>query len=109
MEEKRLVLKDGTVKMGASASRSSDDRLMVRVPGDDLLGCTLLFADPEKTQEIVCYSSIYKYTFTGYTRAFSIQHFSNENYIEIWLKGEEGKTSHTREITVPEIYVPMEV
>ena len=105
--ENRLVLKDGTVIKDGFASRSSRDQLMVRVPGNDLVKAATDFSNSEKTETIICYYSIYKTTFTGYTIIYSVQYFADEDYVEMWLEPAEGtKTSMKQEITVPKEYVP---
>ena len=38
---------------------------------------------------------------------YSIQYFTDENYVEIWLNGEDS--SIKKELTVPAEYVPAEV
>jgi hypothetical protein len=107
--ENKLVLKDGTEIQGGSASRSSNNELMIRVPGKDLVNLAVLFSDPNKTEEIVSYVSVYKYTYTGFTEMYSIQYFTNEDRTEIWLKPQkDAKISMTRELTVPKEYMPLE-
>ena len=104
--ENKLVLKDGTEIEGGFASRSSQNQLMVRIPGNDIVNATLTFSNPEKTAEITCYYGIHKTVYTGYTNVYSIQYFAGENRIELWLNGEQ--TSMKDELTVPSIYVPEE-
>lgn len=105
--ENRLVLKDGTVIKDGFASRSSREQLMVRVPGNDLVKAATDFSNSEKTETIICYYSIYKTTFTGYTIIYSVQYFADGDYVEMWLEPAEGtKTSMKQEITVPKEYVP---
>ena len=107
--ENKLVLKDGTEIKDGFASRSSRDQLMVRVPGNDIVKAASDFSNPEKTETIICYYSIYKTTFTGYTIVYSVQYFADGNYVEMWIKPAEGaKTSMKQEITVPKEYVPFE-
>ena len=107
--ENKLVLKDGTEIKDGFASRSSRDQLMVRVPGNDIVKATLEFSDPEKTSIIVCYYSVYKTTYTGYTHIYSVQSFSEENYVEMWIEPVDGaKTSMKQEIIVPKEYIPFE-
>ena len=105
--ENKLVLKDGTEIKNGFASRSSADRLMVRVPGNDIVQAASMFSDPEKTETIICYYSIYKTTYTGYTVMYSVQYFSDGDYVELWINPAEGaKTSMKQEIIVPKEYVP---
>ena len=107
--ENRLILKDETVIHNGFASKSSDDQLMVRVLGNDLVQAAVMFSDPNKTQTIIQYYSIYKYTYTGFTDMYSIQYFSDDDYVEIWLKPEKDVTpTMEKEITVPQEYVPEE-
>ena len=102
--ENKLVLKDGTEILDGFASKSSNNQLMVRIPGNEIVETTIEFSDPNKTEEIVCYFSVYKNTYIGYTDIFSIQYFADENYVEVWLKGEN--TSTKQEFTVPKEYLP---
>lgn len=107
--ENKLVLKDGTEIKDGFASRSSRDQLMVRVPGNDLVKAATDFSNSEKTETIICYYSIYKTTFTGYTIIYSVQYFADGDYVEMWLEPAEGaKTSMKQEIIVPKEYVPFE-
>lgn len=109
MEQNRIVLYDGTTIKDGFASRSSRNQLMVRVPGSDIASAVILFGDPEKTQEIVCYYGIHKTTYIGYINMYSAQYFADEKYVELWLQPpEDGKTSMEQEITVPKEYVPAE-
>ena len=106
----RIILKNGTEIFGALASRSSDNHLMVRIPGENILDDAILFGNHENTETIICYFSIYKITYTGYTDMYSIQYFAEENYVEIWLKPAEGvETSIDKEITVPREYLPVDL
>ena len=106
----KLVLADGTEIEGGRASKSSRNQLMIRVPGDNLIEYAVMFSDPNKTETIVCYYSIYKATFTGYTYMYSIQYFKEENYVELWLMPvEDVETSYKKEVIVPKEYVPEEV
>lgn len=100
----KIIFKDGPEIEGGGAYKSSNDQLMVRIPGKDLMAAATLLSNPEKTAEIVFYTSIYKYTYKGFTELYSIQVF--ENYVEGWLKGEN--TNLEKEVTVPKEYVPWE-
>ena len=107
--ENKLVLKDGSEIIDGFASKSSNNQLMLRIPGSDLPSAAIEFSLPEKTETIVCYYSIYKTTYTGYTVMYSVQYFADGNYVEMWLKPVEGaKTSMKQEIVVPKEYVPFE-
>ena len=106
----KLVLKDGTEIDGGLASLSSDNRLMIHVPGNNIALAAIDFSNSEKTQKIVCYSSIYKYTYTGYTNLYAVQYVSSLDCVELWLKAVEGAPqSKDKEIIVPPEYVPAEV
>lgn len=107
--ENKLVLKDGTEIKNGFASKSSRNQLMVRIPGNDIVQATLTFSNPEKTSTIVCYYSVYKTTYTGYTNMYTVQYFADENYVELWLSPVDGaQTSTEQEITVPKEYMPLE-
>ena len=107
--QNKLVLNDGTEIINGFASKSSRNQLMIRVPGNDIVQATLLFSDHEKTKEITCYYSIHKTIYTGYTDMYTVQYFSDGDYVEIWLRPEEDSdTSVEQEITVPKEYVPIE-
>lgn len=104
---KHLILNDNTEITNGSASRSSSDQLMVRVPGNDFIEASTIFTDPSKTQKIEYYFGAYKYTFEGYTDLFSIQYYQSGNYIEIWLNPHDrNNTSYTKETIVPDVYMP---
>ena len=112
MANNRLVLKDGTQIEGGFASRlinNSGSKLMVRVPGKDVAANAILFSDPNKTEEIICYTSVYKYTYTGYTQLYSIQCFEEDNYIEMWFNSADGNVSYERHFTVPLEYLPKDM
>ena len=103
--ENKLILKDGTEIVDGKASKTGS-KLMIRVPGDDIVQATLMFTDHEKTEEIVCISGIHKTKYLGFTNLYSVQYFSDMNYVEIWLKGDD--VSMNDEIIVPAVYVPYE-
>lgn len=105
--QNKLVLKDGTEIINGFASKSSANHLMIRIPGNNLVTAAVEFSNREKTEEITCYYSINKTTYTGFTDMYSVQYFSDEDYVEIWLNGEN--TSVKQELTVPAEYVPAEV
>lgn len=103
--DNKLVFKDGTEVINGFASKtSSNEKLMLRIPGNDLVNATLLASNPEKTGEITCYYGVTKTVYSGFTSLFSIQFFADENYVEVWLKGEN--TSTHQEYTVSEMYLP---
>lgn len=107
--DNKLVLKDGTEIINGFASKSSRNQLMVRIPGNNLAQAAIEFSNPEKTGTIICYYSIYKTTYVGYTNMYTVQYFEDSDYTEIWLKPVEGaETSVTEEIIVPGEYVPYE-
>ena len=107
MIQNRLVLKDGTEILNGIASRSSNNELMVRIPGNDIPTAVSLFNDTEKTETISCYHSAYKYVYTGYTVMHIIQYFDDGNYVELWLKADNGvETSVHQEAVVPDVYLP---
>ena len=106
----KLLLKDNTEIENGFASKSSRNQLMVRLPGNDMAQAVTIFSNPEKTETIICYYSIYKTTYTGFTDMYSIQYFADDDYTELWLKPVEGvETSTEQEITVPKEYIPFEV
>lgn len=108
--ENKLVLKDGTEIKDGFASKSSRNQLMIRIPGNDIVNAAILFNDPNKTEKIVSYYSIYKTTYTGFTIMYSVQYFADGNYVELWLiPAEDVKTTEEQEIIVPKEYVPYEV
>ena len=105
--QNKLVLNDGTEIIDGFASKSSSNHLMLRIPGNDLASAAVEFSNKEKTKEITCYFGINKTVYTGFTNMYSIQYFSEENYVEVWLDGEN--TSVKKSYTVPEEYIPGEV
>ena len=104
--QNKLVLKDGTEIIDGFASKSSANRLMIRIPGNDLVSAAVEFSNKAKTEEITCYYSIDKSVYVGFTDMYSIQYFSDGDYVEIWLNGEN--TSIKQDLTVPAVYVPAE-
>ena len=105
--QNKLVLKDGTEIIDGFASKSSANRLMIRVPGNNLVSAAVEFSNPDKTEEITCYYSIDKTIYVGFTDMYSIQYFADEDYVEIWLNGENTSVKH--DLNVPAEYVPAEV
>lgn len=103
--DQKIILKDGTEILNGVVSRMNDV-LMVNVPGNDLVGVATLFSDPGKTLEIVFYYSVYKKTFFGFTQMYSVQYFADEDYVQVWLKGDTDSVSENSEYTVPEEYLP---
>ena len=107
--ENKLVLKDGTEIIDGFASKSSRNQLMIRIPGNDLVNAAILFSDINKIETIICYYSIYKTTYTGFTIMYTVQYFADGDYIELWLKPAEDATTTTeQEIIVPKEYIPYE-
>lgn len=104
MEEK-LVLKDGTEIIGGQASRLHNE-LMITVPGNEIVEATLTFSDPEKTEEIISYSSVYKRTYRGFTQLSSVQLDVSGESVQVWLKGNAESVEEKSEYTVPEEYLP---
>ena len=105
----KILLNDGTEIEGGFASRSSNNELMIRIPGNRIVDAAGIFSDPNKTEHIICYSSVYKYTYTGFTEMYTIQYFSFEDYTEVWLKPpKDAETSNDRELNVPKEYMPLE-
>ena len=105
----KLVLNDGSEIIDGFASKSSRNQLMIRIPGNNIVEATLTFSDSDKTSTIVCYYSIYKTTYKGYTNMYTVQYFADGDYVELWLSPVDGvETSIDKEITVPEEYVPLE-
>ena len=107
--ENKLVLKDGSEIIDGFASKSSADRLMIQIPGDNIVAAAIEFSNPNKTETIICYYGIYKTTYKGFTVMYTVQYFKDGDYVEIWLNPAEGvKTEVIEEITVPKEYVPYE-
>ena len=107
MLQNKIILKDGTEIIDGVASRSANNNLMVRIPGDNLVPAAMEFSNPDKTQTIVCFNSIYKYTFVGFTDMYMIQYFSDGNFVELWLRAPEGgETSNSIEMVAPSEYFP---
>ena len=105
--QNRVVLKDGTTINDGLVSKSSNNRLLVRLPGNQLVERTILFSDPNKTETIVCYSGAYKYTYTGYTVLYTIHYLEDTDCIELWLKLPEGVVpTFDKELIVPKEYMP---
>lgn len=102
----KLVLKDGTEIIDASASRA-DDRLLISIPGNNLAEAALTFSDPEKTEEIQSYFGVKKHTFYGFTDMRVLQYMEPSNSMEIWMKGTD--VSDESEYTVPEAYLPKDM
>ena len=103
--DQKIVLKDGTEFLNGSASRSNNELLII-ISGRDIVDATVTFSDPDKTEEIVCYYSVYKKTYFGFTQMYSVQYFSDEDQVHIWLKGAMDTISEMSEYTVPEEYLP---
>ena len=103
--DQKIILKDGTEILGGLVSRMNE-RLMVNVPGNDLVSAATLFSDPNKTSEIVFYYSVYKKTYFGFTQMYSVQYFADGDYVQVWLKGDADSVSENTEYTVPEEYLP---
>lgn len=107
--QNKLVLNDGTEIINGFASKSSRNQLMIRVSGNDIVNAAVMFSDPNKTETIICYYSIYKTTYTGFTIMYTVQYFADGDYVELWLKPVEDVTTTTEQETiVPKEYVPYE-
>lgn len=99
----KIVLNDGTEVVGGMISKSGKKQVLVSIPGNDIATAAILFSNPEKTQKMTCYFSIYKYEYTGYTifNSLSIDDLSNK--IRVYISGEN--VSSESSYSVPEIYV----
>lgn len=103
----KIVLKDGTEIENGSISKSiSDKQIYISIPDMSLVEATLLFSLSSKTDEMVCYADIRKFTFTGYTIIDSVG-VDGDGSVHIYMSG-SGDTSINMEYTVPEEYLPKE-
>ena len=104
----KIVLYDGTeIDDGLAVKNAGTNQLFVSIPGTDLTQAAIVFGNQEKTQTIICYSGIYKFTYHGYTQICSIGIDIYENKVHIYLTGTE--LSNESEYTVPEEYLPEEI
>lgn len=104
MVSNKIILKDGTEIANGVCSKSSTGSLLVRIPGSDMAGALMQFSDKENISIIVCYNYGYKYTFTGYETINLVQHFQDQDYVELWLKGENVHSE--TECMIPDVYMP---
>ena len=100
----KIVLNDGTEIENGIISISSSNQIMIVIPGINLIDNILLLSDPNKTQVMTYYYSIYKETYTGYISITSTAINTDKNETHIYMTGEN--TSHTREYTVSDLYAP---
>ena len=104
----KIVLYDGTeIDGGLAVKNAGTNQLFVSIPGTDITQAAIVFGNQEKTQTIICYSGIYKYTYNGYNQISSIGIDTYENKLHIYLTGSE--LSNEFEYTVPEEYLPEEM
>ena len=104
----KIVLYDGTeIDGGLAVLNAGTNQLFVSIPGTNITQAAISFGNHEKTQAIICYSGIYKFTYNGYTQISSICIDPYELKVHIYLTGSE--VSHEMEYTVPEEYLPEEM
>lgn len=104
----KIILYDGTeIDGGLAVLNAGTNQLFVSIPGTNITQAAITFGNYEKTQAIICYSGIYKFTYTGYTQISSIGIDKHELKVHIYLAGSE--VSHEMEYTVPEEYLPEEM
>ena len=103
----KIVLNNGFEIPDGVISQDGSKRVLVIIPGEDIVQAALLFGDSEKTKVMVFYTSVYKYIYTGYDTINSMSVDSDRHKTLIYLSGEN--THVEREYTVPEIYLPEEM
>lgn len=103
----KIVLNNGFEIQDGVISQDGPKRVLVIIPEKDIVQAALLFGDSEKTKIMVFYTSVYKYTYTGYNTINSMSVDPDRNKTLIYLSGEDTHVEH--EYTVPEIYLPEEM
>ena len=103
----KIVLNDGTEIENGLIAIDSPKQIFVSIPGTNIVEATLRFCNHENTKVMVCYDSIYKRTFKGFTHFSSVYVNTNQDVIEMHLSGDD--VSVETEHTVPEIYLPEEM
>lgn len=103
----KIVLNDGTEIENGLIAIDSPKQIFVSIPGTNIVEATLRFCNHENTKVLICYDSIYKRTFKGFTHFSSVYVNTDQDVIEMHLSGDE--VSVKTEYTVPEIYLPEEM
>ena len=103
----KIVLKDDTEIENATITIApwGGKKILVSIPGDDLVGAAVLFGNPDKTETMEYYYSIYKNTYYGYSILDSIGLDPVSNRVNVWMGG--GANSYSENgYSIPEDYIP---
>ena len=103
----KIILHDGTEIEGGIISRTGEKQIFISIPGTDIVNATLTFCDSDKTQEMVCFTSVYKYTYTGYTHLGSITIDTFDERTHIYMTGDD--VSYQIRNSVNKQYLPEEM
>lgn len=103
----KIVFNDSTEIENGLISVNSENQIFISIPGTDISRAASLFSNTNKTQKMICYFSVYKFTYTGFTVLSSISVNSVEDKLNIYMTSNNG--SKETEYTVPEEYLPEEM
>lgn len=104
----KIVLNDGTeIENGIITRDMTDKQIFIEIPGTNIVDAMFLFGDPNKTQKMICYIDVRKFTFAGYTTISSASLDPDGTKLHVYMTGENGHRE--MEYTVPEIYLPKEM
>lgn len=103
----KIVLNDGTEIENGLIAIDSTKQVFVSIPGTNIVEATLRFCNHENTKVMICYDSVYKRTYKGFTHFSSVYVNTAMDRIELYMNGDD--VSVENEYTVPEIYLPEEM
>ena len=103
----KIVLNNGVEIFEGLISIDGPKRIYASIPGNDIVQAALLFGDSEKTRVMICYTGVFKITYTGFTNINSIGIDDFNDKTNIYLNGEDVNIK--KEYTVPEEYLPEEM
>lgn len=103
----KIVLNNGREIEGATVVRPvwSDHMITVSAPNTDLVQMAILFGNSENTKNIEYYTTILKYTYTGYTTLANIGINYDGTGIDVSLKGDESAKME-QSYTIPHNFIP---
>ena len=105
----KITLKDGTViNNGVVAKDSFEDRLIVTIPGTNIVSAATTFGNSAKTETIQFEEGYIIYNYKGYTTVQDINCMQSSNSTVIYL-GADGMTDYWREAAYSDEYMPAEL
>ena len=105
----KIILKDRTeINNGVVAKDSFEDRLIVTIPGINIVSAATTFGNSAKTETIQFEEGYIIYNYKGYTTVQDINCMQSSNSTVIYL-GADGVTDYWRTAAFPDEYMPADL